>query len=137
VPVPQPHPFTASRSRLIEAVLDSAPSLHAPLADGAEERTVIWLPGKPHAPLASPELIRTESAAGSTRRAPGLWPFEVTTLRVTPSAVLDVALALAAAGSPELHAGASVSTFAVGPAQPALRPRGVPGGLGTSDERGG
>ena len=67
VPVPQPHPFTAAGSRLVEGVLDVAPSLHAALADGAEERSVVWLPGKPHAPLASPELIRTESATGSTR----------------------------------------------------------------------
>jgi len=113
VPVPQPHPFTAVASHLIAAVLDVAPSLHAALADEAEERTVVWLPGKPHAPLASPELIRSESATGNTRRAPGLWPFEVTALRISPSAALDLALALGATGSPELHAGASVSTFAV------------------------
>ncbi len=113
MPVPQPHPFTAAGPRLVAGVLDVAPSLHGALADGAEERSVVWLPGKPHAPLASPELIRTESATGSTRRGLGLWPFEVNTLRLSPSAALDVALALGAAGSPELHAGASVSTFAV------------------------
>jgi non-specific serine/threonine protein kinase len=112
VPVPQPHPFTAAGSRLIEGVLDVAPTLHAAVA-GAEQSKVLWLPGKPHAPLASPELIRAERATGSTRRAPGLWPFEVTALRLSPSEGLDVALALSAVGSPELHAGASVSTFAV------------------------
>ncbi|MGA2304560.1 MAG: DEAD/DEAH box helicase [Acidimicrobiales bacterium] len=112
VPVPQPHPFTATGSRLVQGVLDVAPSLHAAVANGAAESHVVWLPGKPHAPLASPELIRTESATASSRRAPGLWPFEVTTLRVSPSAGLDVALALGGVGSPELHAGASVSTFA-------------------------
>jgi len=112
VPVPQPHPFTAAASRLVEGVLEVAPSLHAALAYGAVESQVVWLPGKPHAPLASPELIRTESAPASARRATGLWPFEVTTLRLSPSAGLDLALALGGVGSPELHAGASVSTFA-------------------------
>ncbi len=113
VPVPQPHPFSAAGSRLVEVVLDVAPSLHAALAHGAEESQVVWLPGKPHAPLASPELIRPASATGGRRQAPGLWPFEVRTLRLNPSAALDLALALGGAGSPELHAGASVSTFAV------------------------
>jgi non-specific serine/threonine protein kinase len=112
VPVPQPHPFTAAGARLVEGVLEVAPSLHAAVANVAAESHVVWLPGKPHAPLASPELIRTESAPASARRAPGLWPFEVTTLRLRPSAGLDVALALGGVGSPELHAGASVSTFA-------------------------
>jgi non-specific serine/threonine protein kinase len=112
VPVPQPHPFTATGTRLVEGVLDVAPSLHAAVANGAAASHVVWLPGKPHAPLASPELIRTESATASSRRPPGLWPFEVTTLRVSPSAGLDVALALGGVGSPELHAGSSVSTFA-------------------------
>jgi non-specific serine/threonine protein kinase len=93
-------------------VLDVVPTLHAAVANGSEESHVVWLPGKPHAPLASPELIRTESAPGRTRRAPGLWPFEVTTLALSPSAGLDVALALAGVGSPELHAGASVAAFA-------------------------
>jgi SNF2-related domain/SNF2 Helicase protein/Helicase conserved C-terminal domain len=114
VPIPQPHPFTAAGSRLIEGVLDVAPTLHGAVANGSpEESRVVWLPGKPHAPLASPELIRTEAVAGSSRRAPGLWPFEVTVLRVSPSAGLDVALALGAVSSPDIHAGASVSTFAV------------------------
>ena len=112
MPVPQPHPFTATGTRLVEGVLDVAPSLHAAVANGAAESHVVWLPGKPHAPLASPELIRTESATASSRRPPGLWPFEVTTLRVSPSAGLDIALALGGVGSPELHAGSSVSTFA-------------------------
>ena len=111
VPLPQPHPFTAVGSRLVEGVLDVAPTLHGAVASGVEESQVVWLPGKPHAPLASPELIRTDAVAGA-RRGLGLWPFEVTTLRLSPSAGLDVALALGAAGSPELHAGASVSTFA-------------------------
>ena len=151
VPVPQPHPFTAAGSRLIEGVLDVAPTLHAAVANGSpEESRVVWLPGKPHAPLASPELIRTDAATGSSRRAPGLWPFEVTALRVSPSAGLDVALALGAAGSPDVHAGASVSTFAVlaalaleiaaaGRVLPDLRHggRGVRGGLGAPAERGG
>jgi non-specific serine/threonine protein kinase len=112
VPVPQPHPFAAAGPRLVEGVLEVAPSLHAAVVNAAVESTVVWLPGKPHAPIASPELIRTESAPASGRRAPGLWPFEVTTLRLNPSAGLDVALALGGVGSPELHAGASVSTFA-------------------------
>ena len=112
VPVPQPHPFTAAGSRLVEGVLDVAPSLHAALAESAAESRVVWLPGKPHAPLASPELIRAESAPPAARRAPGLWPFEVTALWLSPSAGLDVALALSGVGSPEIHAGASVSTFA-------------------------
>jgi hypothetical protein len=112
VPVPQPHPFTAAGSRLVEGVLDLAPTLHAAVAHGAPESPVVWLPGKPHAPLASPELIRTEAATGGTKRAPGLWPFEVTSIRLSPSAGLDVALALGGVGSPEIHAGASVSAFA-------------------------
>jgi SNF2-related domain/SNF2 Helicase protein/Helicase conserved C-terminal domain len=113
VPAPQPHPFAAAGSRLVEGVLDVAPTLHAAVMDGAQESQVVWLPGKPHAPLASPELIRSESTTGGARRGLGLWPFEVTALRVRPSAGLDVALALGGVGSPELHAGASVSTFAV------------------------
>jgi non-specific serine/threonine protein kinase len=112
VPVPQPHPFTASGARLVEGVLEVAPSLHAAVAHAAVGSHVVWLPGKPHAPLASPELIRTESAPAGARRPTGLWPFEVTTLWLSPSAGLDVALALGGVGSPELHAGASVSTFA-------------------------
>jgi hypothetical protein len=112
VPVPQPHPFTAAGSRLVEGVLDVAPGLHGALVGRTEESHVVWLPGKPHAPLASPELIRSGPAPAGGRRVPGLWPFEVTTLRLSPSAGLDVALALGGVGSPELHAGASVSTFA-------------------------
>jgi hypothetical protein len=43
----------------------------------------------------------------------GLWPFEVTALRLSPSAGLDVALALRLTASPDLHAGASVLSFSV------------------------
>ena len=113
VPLPRPHPFTASASCLTTGVIDAAPSLHAALIGGREGTQVVWLPGKAHAPLPSPELIRTEAATGSTRQAPGLWPFEVRVLRLSPSAGLDVALALRLEGSPALHAGASVLTFSV------------------------
>jgi non-specific serine/threonine protein kinase len=99
---------------MVESLLEVAPTLHAAVAGRATESQVVWLPGKPHAPLASPELIRTTGdTPGSARRAPGLWPFEVAALRLSPSAGLDAALALGAVGSPELHAGASVSTFAI------------------------
>jgi non-specific serine/threonine protein kinase len=113
VPVPQPHPFAASASGLRAGVTDAAPSLHAALAGGRAGARVVWLPGRAHAPLPSPELIRAEAATGSNGRAPGLWPFEVTALRISPSAALDVALALKLPGSPELHPGASVVTFSV------------------------
>jgi hypothetical protein len=112
VPVPQPHPFRAAPSRLVGAVLEVAPTLHGALANAAETSQVVWLPGKPHAPLASPELVRAENTPASARRAPGLWPFLVNALRLAPSAGLDLALALGPVGSPELHAGASVATFA-------------------------
>jgi len=113
VPLPRPHPFTASASCLTTAVIDVAPTLHAAVTGGRPGTQVVWLPGKAHAPLASPELIRTEGATGGSRPAPGLWPFEVTTVRLSPSAGLDVARALRSVGSPALHAGASVSTFSV------------------------
>ncbi len=112
VPLPQAHPFTAAGSRLTIAVTDAAPSLYAAVAGANEGMQVLWLPGKAHAPLPSPELIRTEAVTRS-RQAPGLWPFEVTALRLSPSAALDVALALRLVASPDLHPGASVSPFAV------------------------
>jgi hypothetical protein len=113
VPVPRPHPFAAPGARLIEGVLHVAPTLHGAVTGATEETRVVWLPGKPHAPLASPGLIRPDAVPASSRRPSGLWPFEVTALRLGPSAGLDVALALGGVGSPELHAGASVSTFAL------------------------
>jgi superfamily II DNA or RNA helicase len=112
-PPPRPHPFTASAPDLIEAVLQAAPTLHGALTATKEETAVVWLPGKAHAPVSSPELIRNAGEPGRARPAPGLWPFEVTTLPLPPSAGLDVALALQAVSSPELHAGTSVSAFAV------------------------
>ena len=68
-------------SRLVAGVLDVAPSLHAALAGGAEDAASSGCPGKPHAPLPSPELIRTESARRRAQAGTGLWPFEVTALR--------------------------------------------------------
>jgi hypothetical protein len=112
-PVPRPHPFSASVSHLITSVVDHAPSLHAALTGGDEKTEVVWLPGKAHAPLPSPELIWTTRPDAGSPRATRLWPFEVAALRLDPSAALDVALALTGTGSPELHAGASVSTFSV------------------------
>ncbi len=113
VPPPRPHPFTAAASVLTTAVIEVAPTLHAPVTGGRPGTQVVWLPGKAHAPLPSPELIRTEGATGGSRPAPRLWPFEVPTLRLSPSAGLDIARALRSVGSPALHAGASVSTFSV------------------------
>jgi hypothetical protein len=113
VPVPRPHPFSAPTSRLITALLDVAPALHGALTGGPGETCVLWLPGKPHAPLSSPELIRSGGSAGRTPTTPGPWPFEVASLRLTPSVALDVALALKGAATPELHAGASMTSFAV------------------------
>ncbi len=113
VPLSRPHPFAASNSCLITGVIDGAPSLHAALTGGRDATQVVWLPGKAHAPSSSPELIRTEGATRSAGQAPRLWPFEVPALRLTPSAGLDVALALRSVGSPALHPGASVSTFSV------------------------
>jgi hypothetical protein len=46
-------------SHLITTIVDKAPSLHAALTGGYERTEVIWLPGKAHAPLPSPELIWT------------------------------------------------------------------------------
>ena len=112
-PVPRPHPFTASLARLMTGVVDHAPSLHAALTGGDESTEVVWLPGRAHAPLPSPELIWTARPGASPTPAAGLWPFEVAALRLDPSAALDVALALKGTGSPELHAGASVSAFSV------------------------
>ena len=113
VPLARPHPFTASGERLLGAVTDAAPSLHAAVAGASEGVQIVWLPGRAHAPLPSPELVRAEGGSGNTRHAPGLWPFEVTALRVRPSAALDVALALRGVVAPELHPGASVVTFSV------------------------
>ena len=113
IPVPRPHPFTASATRLIAGVVDNAPSLHAALTGAVEGTEVVWLPGSAHAPLPSPELIWSTRPAARPKQAPGLWPFEVSALRLDPSAALDVALALKGVGSPELHAGASLSTFSV------------------------
>ena len=113
VPLPRPHPFTASGSSLTTGVTEMAPSLHAAVTGGSEVTQVVWLPGKPHSPLPSPELIRADGATGGTKSTLGLWPFEVTALRLSPSAGLDVALALRLAASPDLHAGASVLSFSV------------------------
>ncbi len=113
VPLPRPHPFTASAPRLQTAITEAAPSLHAAVGAAGEGMQAIWLPGRGHAPVPSPELIRAEGGTGGTRQAPGLWPFEVTALRLSPSAALDVALALRLVASPDLHSGASVSSFSV------------------------
>ncbi len=113
VPMPRPHPFTASGSRLITALTDAAPSLHAAVAGAGERTQVVWLPGKGHAPLPSPELIRAAGVTRGAGQAPALWPFEVTALRLRPSAALDVALALRLVASPDLHPGASVLPFSV------------------------
>jgi non-specific serine/threonine protein kinase len=94
-------------------VTDVAPSLHGALLASAEETHVVWMPGKAHAPIASPELIKTELQAGGSRRGTKLWPFEVSALRLSPSAGLDAALALNGTRSPGLHAGTSVSAFSV------------------------
>ena len=112
---------------------------------------VVWLPGKAHAPL---PLTRTHTgrrcAPAMSRQAARLWPFEVTALSVSPSAALDVALALRLVASPELHPGASVSPFsalaalaleivAAGRVLPNLQVRsrrGYEARLGAPDERG-
>ena len=112
-PPPRPHPFAASGPALTEAVLQAAPVLHAAVTSEKEETAVVWLPGRPHAPMPSPGLVRTAGEAGRTRQAPGLWPFEVIALPLSASAGLDVAMTLAATTSHEIHAGASVSTFAI------------------------
>jgi hypothetical protein len=113
VPVPRPHPFTASSPQLITGVLEEAPALHAALTAAPEQTAVLWLPGKAHAPLSSPELIRADGPTGRSTPTSKLWPFEVATIALTPSAGLDFALALPALASPEIHAGASVATFSV------------------------
>jgi hypothetical protein len=111
VPLPRPHPFSAPGSRLIAALTEEAPTLHGAFQGTVEESQVVWLPGRAHEPIPSPELIRTENAPRGSGKQTKLWPFEVSTLRLAPSVGLDVALALGAARSPELHAGTSVATF--------------------------
>jgi hypothetical protein len=113
VPPPRAHPFSASAARLLSGVTEEAPSLHGALKSGVQGTQVVWLPGKGHAPVPSPELIRAGSTAGGSRPGAKLWPFEVAVIQLSPSSGLDAALALRAAGSSELHAGASVSSFAV------------------------
>jgi SNF2-related domain/SNF2 Helicase protein/Helicase conserved C-terminal domain len=112
-PQPRSHPFMADWSRLFATVMEQGPSLHGAMESSIEEFQVVWLPGKAHAPIASPELIRTEGQPSSSRRGTRLWPFEVCALRLTPSAGVDVAMALSGVRSPGLHAGASVSAFSV------------------------
>jgi non-specific serine/threonine protein kinase len=77
-----------------------------------ESTAIVWLPGTNNAPEPSPQLIRSGDEAGALRAMTGLWPFEVPALRLSPSAGLDVALALATSGSPDLHVGASVTALA-------------------------
>lgn len=113
MPPPRPHPFSAAGPHLIESVTGAVPGLHGALQGLDGGTRVIWMPGKGHAPISSPELIRAEVAPRSSASKLKLWPFEVAVLELNGSAGLDLALALSSAGSPDLRAGASVSSFSV------------------------
>jgi hypothetical protein len=111
-PTPVGHPFAASTSALFSEIAPLG-SVHRSALGGTDETTaVLWLPGTANTPEPSPHLIRSDPEPGPRTAATGLWPFEVPALWIRPSAALDLALALATPGSPDLHVGASVPAFA-------------------------
>lgn len=119
---PPPHPFAASSSRVAEVLGDlGAFAGVSAETSGSRGTSVLWLPGAPGAPHASPQLVRqdpdTPPPGAPARRDGGrgasalaLHPFEVPVLRLGPGAALDLLLAATSPGTvrPGLHVGDSV-----------------------------
>jgi len=122
VPRARAHPFAAPVASIVAGVAGTGSVLaRSALDGGAELDAILWLPGTPEGPHASSQLIRAEpepedpparGKAGRENGAPGLWPFTVPALRLSPGPALDLLLALADCHTPELHPGASVTVLA-------------------------
>jgi SNF2-related domain/SNF2 Helicase protein/Helicase conserved C-terminal domain len=111
-PVPRPHPFAASPAQMLAEVAALGIGTRAALSGSEDSMAVVWLPGAPTSPEPSPQLIRPGDEGVPSDGEAGLCPFAVPVLRLDPVSGLDLALVLAGSGSPDRHAGASVTTFA-------------------------